>query len=114
MFNFVCRTKCDFENAYPEPSPLHCQLIENWVAAVNSRKEMKLIDAKDIIENLLMNKVIVELHKLKEINKSYHYGPGSYVLDWDASGAAASRSSNFSNQGKVLGIDLSFIEDLRC
>ena len=31
--------KCDFENAYPEPSPLHCQLIEDWVAIDNSKKK---------------------------------------------------------------------------
>ncbi len=31
--------KCDFENAYPEPSPLHCQLIENWVAVEFKRKK---------------------------------------------------------------------------
>ena len=31
--------KCDFENAYPEPSPLHCQLIENWVAVDFSKKK---------------------------------------------------------------------------
>ena len=31
--------KCDFENAYPEPSPLHCQLIENWVAIEFSKKK---------------------------------------------------------------------------
>ena len=31
--------KCDFENAYPEPSPLHCQLIEDWVAVDFSKKK---------------------------------------------------------------------------
>ena len=31
--------KCDFENAYPEPSPLHCQLIEDWVAVDLSKKK---------------------------------------------------------------------------
>ena len=31
--------KCDFENAYPEPSPLHCQLIENWVAVEFKKKK---------------------------------------------------------------------------
>jgi hypothetical protein len=31
--------KCDFENSYPEPSPLHCQLIENWVAVEFSKKK---------------------------------------------------------------------------
>ena len=31
--------KCDFENVYPEPSPLHCNLIENWVAIEFSKKK---------------------------------------------------------------------------
>jgi hypothetical protein len=31
--------KCDSENAYPEPSPLHCQLIEDWVAVEISNKK---------------------------------------------------------------------------
>ena len=31
--------KCDFENSYPEPSPLHCQLIEDWVAVDFSKKK---------------------------------------------------------------------------
>jgi len=31
--------KCDFENAYPEPSPLHCQLIEDWVTIEFSKKK---------------------------------------------------------------------------
>jgi hypothetical protein len=31
--------KCDFDNAYPEPSPLHCQLIEDWVAIDFSKKK---------------------------------------------------------------------------
>jgi hypothetical protein len=31
--------KCDSENAYPEPSPLHCQLIEDWVAVEFSKKK---------------------------------------------------------------------------
>ena len=31
--------KCDFENAYPEPSPLHCQLIEDWVTVEFSKKK---------------------------------------------------------------------------
>ncbi len=31
--------KCDPENAYPEPSPLHCQLIEDWVTVEFSKKK---------------------------------------------------------------------------
>ena len=31
--------KCDSENAYPEPSPLHCQLIEDWVTIEFSKKK---------------------------------------------------------------------------
>ena len=31
--------KCDYENAYPEPSPLHCQLIEDWVTIDSSKKK---------------------------------------------------------------------------
>ena len=31
--------KCDPENAYPEPSPLHCQLIEDWVTIEFSKKK---------------------------------------------------------------------------
>ena len=31
--------KCDFENTYPEPSPLHCQLIEDWVTVEFSKKK---------------------------------------------------------------------------
>jgi len=33
--------KCDYENAYPEPSPLHCQLIEDWVTVEFSKKKKK-------------------------------------------------------------------------
>ena len=31
--------KCDVANAPPEPSPLHCQLIEDWVIAEFSKKK---------------------------------------------------------------------------
>jgi DNA-binding MarR family transcriptional regulator len=31
--------KCDIENAYPEPSPLHCQLIEDWVITEFTKKK---------------------------------------------------------------------------
>ncbi len=44
LVNSPCLTcpveqKCDFENAYPEPSPLHCQLIEDWVTVELSKKQ---------------------------------------------------------------------------
>ena len=44
LVNSPCLTcpveqKCDFENSYPEPSPLHCQLIEDWVAVDFSKKK---------------------------------------------------------------------------
>ena len=44
LVNSPCLTcpveqKCDFENSYPEPSPLHCQLIEDWVAVEFSKKK---------------------------------------------------------------------------
>ena len=31
--------KCDFDNAYPEPSPLHCELIEDWVILESKKKK---------------------------------------------------------------------------
>ena len=31
--------KCYVENAYPEPSPLHCQLIEDWIIEEFSKKK---------------------------------------------------------------------------
>jgi len=31
--------KCDIENVYPAPSPLHCQLIEDWVTIEFSKKK---------------------------------------------------------------------------
>jgi len=31
--------KCDVENAYPAPSPLHCQLIEDWITIEFSKKK---------------------------------------------------------------------------
>ena len=44
LINSPCLTcpveqKCDFENVYPEPSPLHCQLIEDWVTVEFSKKK---------------------------------------------------------------------------
>ena len=31
--------KCDIQNVHPEPSPLYCQLIEDWVIAEFSKKK---------------------------------------------------------------------------
>jgi len=31
--------KCDIENVHPEPSPLHCQLIEEWVVTEFTKKK---------------------------------------------------------------------------
>ena len=31
--------KCDIENVHPEPSPLHCQLIEEWVITEFTKKK---------------------------------------------------------------------------
>ena len=44
LVNSPCLTcpveqKCDPDNAYPEPSPLHCQLIEDWVTVEFSKKK---------------------------------------------------------------------------
>ena len=44
LMNSPCLTctveqKCDFENVYPEPSPLHCQLIEDWGVVEFSKKK---------------------------------------------------------------------------
>ena len=33
--------KCDTENIYPEPSPLYCQLIEDWVVTEFSKKKKR-------------------------------------------------------------------------
>ena len=46
LVNSPCLTcpveqKCDPENAYPEPSPLHCQLIEDWVTVEFSKKKKR-------------------------------------------------------------------------
>ena len=54
-------------------------------------------------------------YKLKELNKSYRIiGPGSYVLDLGcAPGGWSQVAQKLSgNQGKILGIDTSFVEDL--
>ena len=32
--------KCDVTNTYPEPSPLYCQLIEDWVITEFSKKKL--------------------------------------------------------------------------
>ena len=54
-------------------------------------------------------------YKVKEINKSYRIiGPGSYVLDLGcAPGGWTQMAQKISgNKGKVLGIDISFVEDI--
>ena len=54
-------------------------------------------------------------YKLKELNKSYRIiGPGSYVLDLGcAPGGWSQVAQKISgNQGKILGIDTSFVEDI--
>ena len=54
-------------------------------------------------------------YKLKEINKSYRIiGPGSYVLDLGcAPGGWCQVAQKISgNQGMVLGIDMSFVEEI--
>ena len=55
------------------------------------------------------------VYKLKEINKSYRIiGPGSYVLDLGCAPGGWSQVAHkiAGNQGKVLGIDLSFVEEI--
>ena len=54
-------------------------------------------------------------YKLKELNKSYRIiGPGSYVLDLGCSpGGWLQVAQKISgNQGKVMGIDISFVEEI--
>ena len=79
---------------------------------------MKLIDAKrDQYRKLAHEQGFRSraAYKLKEINKSYRIiGPGSYVLDLGcAPGGWTQVAQKISgNQGKVLGIDLSFVEEI--
>ena len=79
---------------------------------------MKLIDAKkDQYRKLAHEQGFRSRssYKLKEINKSYRIiGPGSYVLDLGCSpGGWLQVSHQISgNQGKVMGIDLSFVEEI--
>ena len=79
---------------------------------------MKLIDAKkDHYRRLAHEQGFRSraAYKLKEINKSYRIiGPGSYVLDLGcAPGGWSQVAEKISgNQGKVLGIDMSFVEDI--
>ena len=79
---------------------------------------MKLIDAKKDHYRKLAHEQGYRSrasYKLKEINKSYRIiGPGSYVLDLGcAPGGWLQVARQISgNQGKVLGIDLSFVEEL--
>ena len=79
---------------------------------------MKLIDAKkDHYRRLAHEQGFRSraAYKLKEINKSYRIiGPGSYVLDLGcAPGGWSQVAQKISgNQGKVLGIDMSFVEEI--
>ena len=79
---------------------------------------MKLIDAKkDQYRKLAHEQGFRSRasYKLKEINKSYRIiGPGSYVLDLGcAPGGWTQVAQKISgNQGRVLGIDLSFVEEI--
>ena len=79
---------------------------------------MKLIDAKKDHYRKLAHEQGYRsraAYKLKEINKSYRIiGPGSYVLDLGcAPGGWSQVAEKISgNQGKVLGIDMSFVEDI--
>ena len=79
---------------------------------------MKLIDAKKDHYRKLAHEQGYRSrasYKLKEINKSYRIiDPGSYVLDLGcAPGGWLQVAHQISgNQGKVLGIDLSFVEEI--
>ena len=79
---------------------------------------MKLIDAKKDHYGRLAHEQGFRsraAYKLKEINKSYRIiGPGSYILDLGcAPGGWCQVAQKISgNQGKVLGIDMSFVEEI--
>ena len=79
---------------------------------------MKLIDAKKDHYRKLAHEQGYRsraAYKLKAINKSYRIiGPGSHVLDLGcAPGGWSQVAQKISgNQGKVLGIDTSFVEDI--
>ncbi len=79
---------------------------------------MKLIDAKKDLYRKLAHEEGYRsrsAYKLKELNKSYRiFGPGNFVLDL---GCAPGGWTQFAakivgNQGKVMGIDMSFVEDI--
>ena len=79
---------------------------------------MKLIDAKKDHYRKLAHEQGFRSRaafKLKELNKYYRIiGPGSYVLDLGcAPGGLSQVAQKISgNQGKILGIDTSFVEDI--
>tara|TARA_B100000029_G_scaffold442549_1_gene461031 strand:+ start:495 stop:1085 length:591 start_codon:yes stop_codon:yes gene_type:complete len=79
---------------------------------------MKLIDAKkDQYRKLAHEQGFRSRasYKLKELNKSYRIiGPGSYVLDLGCSpGGWLQVAQKISgNQGKIMGIDISFVEEI--
>ena len=78
---------------------------------------MKLIDAKKDHYRRLAHEQGYRSrssYKLKEINKSYRIiGPGSYVLDLGCAPGGWSQVAHkiAGNQGKILGIDVSFVEE---
>ena len=79
---------------------------------------MKLIDAKKDQDRKLAHEQGFRSrasYKLKELNKSYRIiGPGSYVLDLGCSpGGWLQVAQKISgNQGKIMGIDISFVEEI--
>ena len=79
---------------------------------------MKLIDAKKDQYRKLAHEQGYRsraAYKLKEINKSSRIiGPGSYVLDLGCSAGGWTQMAQkiSGNKGKVLGIDISFVEDI--
>jgi 23S rRNA (uridine2552-2'-O)-methyltransferase len=79
---------------------------------------MKLIDARrDFYRKLAHQEGYRSraAYKLKELNKSYRIiGPGFYVLDLGCSpgGWTQVATELAGNQGKVLGVDTSFVEEI--
>lgn len=80
---------------------------------------MKLIDArKDHYRKLAREEGYRSrsAYKLKELNKSYRIiGPGFYVLDLGCApgGWTQVASKLVGNTGKVMGVDTSYVEDIR-
>jgi 23S rRNA (uridine2552-2'-O)-methyltransferase len=80
---------------------------------------MKLIDArKDHYRKLARQEGYRSrsAYKLKELNKSYRIiGPGFYVLDLGCApgGWTQVATKLVGNTGKVMGVDISYVEDIR-